>query len=64
MKHYITKKILIWLLLAIFATPVVIDGLCLLGFSRAWQYLYNGCFFFMILPLLVFAALKDKIQYE
>lgn len=62
MKHYITK-ILSWVLVALFAIVVIVDGVCLLGLSRAWQYLYNGCFFFVILPLLLSVALRDKLIY-
>lgn len=63
MKHYITK-ILAWVFIALFALVLIVDGLCLLGLPRAWQYLYNGCFFIVILPFLLSIALRDKLIYK
>lgn len=60
MKH----KILCWLFIVLLALVVVMDGICAIGLSRCWQYLYNAFFFLLALPLLLTGALKDRLEYE
>lgn len=63
MKHYIIKAIC-WALIVVLGIGVITDAL--LGFSlhRGWQYLFNAFYFVLALPVLLYFALGDKLQYE
>lgn len=58
------RKFLSWLFIVLLALVVVMDGICALGLSRGWQYIYNAFFFLLALPLLLAGALDKNLQYE
>ena len=63
MKHYITKSIC-WVLIVALGLVVITDALLGLGLNRGWQYLFNAFYFIVALPVLLYFALGDKLQYE
>lgn len=56
------KKIIAWIALVLLGIILVTDGLCNIGISRGWQYLYNAAYLLIAVPLLLGVALQDEIK--
>lgn len=60
MKHNKIVAALYWAIIALLAIGVVTDALVLLGIKRVWQYIYNFASIFLLIPVLVYYALRDN----
>jgi hypothetical protein len=60
MRHHKIVAALCWAIIALLVVGVVTDALVWLGLKRAWQYIFNFASIFLLIPVLVYYALRDN----
>lgn len=60
MRHHKIVAALCWVVIALLAIGIATDALVLLGLKRAWQYIFNFASIFLLIPILLYLALRDK----
>lgn len=51
---------LCWAVISLLSVGIITDWLVLLGCVRAWQYIFNFASIFLLIPILLYLALRDK----